>query len=241
MSTRSLIGIENENKTVNAVYCHSDGYPSYVGLFLYAFWNSEGQARTITGLGFLSSIGARVGYTVDFNKYFSDTHYYDRFKYQCIAYCRDRGEKFEVIQVKSKEELYKASFNAEYIYIFRNGEWWVKSNNTKLRKLANVLAEDKEVLDPNRQKSFLNSTSLLEDEKQRLFDALVNLGALRITKKDTKISQADFIIEQQFDSNNFSVRCTANNRYSCMSRREIQALKDDGCVVEVKKGVFVKI
>ena len=34
MSTRSVIGILNEDKTVNSVYSHYDGYPEHNGYFL---------------------------------------------------------------------------------------------------------------------------------------------------------------------------------------------------------------
>ena len=241
MSTRSLIAIEHGDKSVSAVYCHSDGYPSYVGLFLYAFWTTEVNVRTLMGLGDLSSLGARVGYTVDFHKYRSDVNYYEKYKFQCISYCRDRNDPFRSIKVSSKEELYKTNINFSYIYIFRNGEWWVKIGKNKLRKLDGVLANDPDVLSSKRQKNFLTDKGLLEDEKQRLFDAYAKLGVLRITKEELNISDADYIIEQQFDANKFSVRCTANNRYSCLSRSDIQALKQEGCKIEIKKGLFIKI
>ena len=41
MSTRSMIGIVNEDKTVTAIYCHFDGYPSHNGEILTKHYTSR--------------------------------------------------------------------------------------------------------------------------------------------------------------------------------------------------------
>ena len=97
MSTRSYICIENsDDKKISGIYCHSDGYVSYVGFFLYNFYDTERKVRELIGLGSLSSLGVRIGHTVDFNRLYTDTNYYEANKMQCVAYCRDRQEHFEV-------------------------------------------------------------------------------------------------------------------------------------------------
>lgn len=41
MATRSMIGIVNEDKTVSAIYCHFDGYPSHNGEILTKHYTSR--------------------------------------------------------------------------------------------------------------------------------------------------------------------------------------------------------
>ena len=41
MSTRSVIGILQDDKSVNSVYCHFDGYPEHTGYFLKKFFNDK--------------------------------------------------------------------------------------------------------------------------------------------------------------------------------------------------------
>lgn len=54
MSTRSRIGIEGEDGTIQSIYCHSDGYPSGVGAVLLAHHNSAPAAMALVALGDLS-------------------------------------------------------------------------------------------------------------------------------------------------------------------------------------------
>jgi hypothetical protein len=39
MSTRSLISKANEDGTIQAIYCHYDGYPEHVGKLLVVYYN----------------------------------------------------------------------------------------------------------------------------------------------------------------------------------------------------------
>ena len=47
MSTRSLIGIERENNMVEYVFCHWDGYPSYVGSILKNYYSTKDKIEKI--------------------------------------------------------------------------------------------------------------------------------------------------------------------------------------------------
>ena len=241
MSTRSYICIENsDDKKISGIYCHSDGYVSYVGFLLYNFYDTERKVRELIGLGSLSSLGVRIGHTVDFNRLYTDTNYYEANKMQCVAYCRDRQEHFEVYTSNSKEQLYK-EVKVPYIYIFRNNKWYVKEGSNKLRLLENAIIHDSDILMQSAQKRWLTDKNLLEDEKKRIYVNYKKLGILKVNEKEINISNADFIIESQFDSNHFSVRSTVNNSYSCLTMADIQKLKQEGCKIEVKKGCFVKI
>ncbi len=98
MSTRSNIGIINADGSVLTIYCHSDGYPSGVGVTLLEYYYTEDKVRELLKLGDLSSLGNVIGekhdfdwggeYGSDWDKRRGDPRYN-----MCLAYGRDRGEK----------------------------------------------------------------------------------------------------------------------------------------------------
>ena len=47
MSTRSEIAIQRMDGSIESVYCHSDGYLSYMGVLLNGYYNSLRKARSI--------------------------------------------------------------------------------------------------------------------------------------------------------------------------------------------------
>ena len=57
MSTRCRIGIENKDGTITSIYCHHDGYPSYVGKTLVNNYKEESKIRALLDLGDMSSLG----------------------------------------------------------------------------------------------------------------------------------------------------------------------------------------
>jgi hypothetical protein len=56
MATRSTIGIKTEDGTIQAIYCHWDGYPEGVGVGLVENYNSKEQAQALIALGGFSSL-----------------------------------------------------------------------------------------------------------------------------------------------------------------------------------------
>lgn len=58
MSTRSEIGMEMEDGTVRAVYCHLDGYPSNNGELLKNY--TRGMMTEVLSKGNMSSLGETV-------------------------------------------------------------------------------------------------------------------------------------------------------------------------------------
>ena len=56
MSTRSVIGILNEDKTVSSVYCHFDGYPEHTGYFLKKFFDTTEKVNNLISNGDISSL-----------------------------------------------------------------------------------------------------------------------------------------------------------------------------------------
>ena len=56
MSTRCRIAIEHDGK-FESIYCHHDGYLSYVGRKLQKYYDSAEKVRALMGLGDISSLG----------------------------------------------------------------------------------------------------------------------------------------------------------------------------------------
>ncbi len=118
MATRSFIIIANPKGDYTGIYCHFDGYPSYVGRLLSEHYRTKGKARELIRLGSLSSLGERAApinpaaHTFD-NKEDGTT----------VAYHRDRGEACATTRPITKptlgEMLQIADANGcEYVYLY---------------------------------------------------------------------------------------------------------------------------
>lgn len=106
MATRSKIAIKNQNGTVDAIYCHWDGYPEHNGTILQDCYDTEQSVRELLALGDLSSLGKTLQSTV--------------------AYHRDKGEQYSGVgQYMDTARLLASSSEcgAEYVYLFENDKW----------------------------------------------------------------------------------------------------------------------
>jgi hypothetical protein len=56
MATRSLIGMVKEDKSIQVIYCHWDGYPEYVGLQLHLNYSDKETLQKLMDLGDRSSL-----------------------------------------------------------------------------------------------------------------------------------------------------------------------------------------
>ena len=106
MSTRSRIGILNDDGTVTSVYCHFDGYPTGVGTGLLEDHNSEEAAKALIALGNLSSVE----------------------RGSVTAYARDRGENAEENAAETHSIYRRPDSGMEYAYLWRDGGWLVAAN-----------------------------------------------------------------------------------------------------------------
>lgn len=112
MSTRSYIGMINDNGSVSYIYCHFDGYLSHVGKTLQKHYNTKAKVKKLMELGDISSLGETL----------TDT----------IAYHRDRGEDLKTHRIgRLYYPIYEDSL-IEYHYLFTNNVWKV-SMHKKLR------------------------------------------------------------------------------------------------------------
>lgn len=112
MSTRSLIGFKlrptkdgRPGPGIRAAYCHSDGYPEYVGRLLLERFNDPMSAVAIAGAGYISSLSE----TDDIITMIGE------------SYNHTPPMEFD------NETVYALgdSCGEEYVYLFMDGEWYV--------------------------------------------------------------------------------------------------------------------
>lgn len=60
MSTRSVICKETLNKTYVGIYCHSDGYPQWVGKTLLDHYSDRDRVEKLLHLGDLSCLEEKI-------------------------------------------------------------------------------------------------------------------------------------------------------------------------------------
>ena len=122
MATRSVIavleakGIGGADDTIKAIYCHNDGYLSNNGKILDQHYRDEDNINQLLAEGDCSSLKDTI----------SDT----------IFYARDRGEdNKEAVTLKDESELLEHAFescDAEVVYMFAYGSWYVYDNSNKI-------------------------------------------------------------------------------------------------------------
>lgn len=121
MSTRSNIGIQNQDGSVDFSYVHFDGYPDHHWPILTEHYATEDKVRALIDLGDLSCLGENLGEKHDFD---SRDEKYDN---QCRAYGRDREEPGTEFRHALTFEDFEKRADNDYAYIFRNGRWeWRK-------------------------------------------------------------------------------------------------------------------
>lgn len=105
MATRSIIGVVNPDRTVTAIYCHYDGFPTGVGVTLKSHWSTPASIEALMGLGDLSTLGLCIESTT--------------------AYHRDRGEELNIRRYTDTVALLKAAADvgADYVYTWSDGQW----------------------------------------------------------------------------------------------------------------------
>lgn len=133
MSTRSRIGIEREDGSIDSIYVHMDGYFESVGKTLLEHYSDRAKVEQLIALGSLSSLGEEIGEKHDFNwrrdyvMNFEAANRDPRDKF-CSSYARDREEK-DVAATKSSD---RSDFlrladqsDGEYAYLFDLSGAWV--------------------------------------------------------------------------------------------------------------------
>lgn len=124
MSTNASIAVKTNNG-YKTIYCHWDGYPSYMMPMLQNNYNTEELALTLVDYGDASSISEKLLPTEMY-------HSFDRPQENvCVFYHRDRGEPWEYTapRMYSKEEVLGTQY---FVYIFEDGEWYAYENRKEI-------------------------------------------------------------------------------------------------------------
>ena len=125
MATRSRIAIENQDGTVDSIYCHFDGYLRGVGKTLFEHYDRE-KTEQLVALGDLSQLNESTE--------------------SSIAYCRDRGEDLHFESFNDVEDLFENGFGSgvEYVYcLTKHGIWLVNHRSSSIVSyLADELEEE---------------------------------------------------------------------------------------------------
>jgi hypothetical protein len=125
MATRSRIGIEHEDGTVESIYCHWDGYPSNNGNILQEDYRDPKKVEELIKLGDISSLAPEV-------KAPKGHSFETPVDGVVVAYCRDRGEGYNPGRIDSSIEAYFKSDVEEYGYVFtKEGKWLVNGTDLK--------------------------------------------------------------------------------------------------------------
>lgn len=115
MSTRSYIGIINKDRSVDAVYCHWDGYPDNQGPILKDSYDSAEKVRKLLSLGSLSALGRN--FAPEGKVEYTSVYPYDT----TVAYCRDLGEEMEdAVHFNSRKTFldWLRRTDVEYVYLY---------------------------------------------------------------------------------------------------------------------------
>jgi hypothetical protein len=109
MSTRSSIGIiTGEDEDIKAIYCHSDGYPSYMGELLKNNYASADKVEAILAEGDVSFLAE----TIEASRFYNSW----------------RGENTKASLFASQQDWIEWAENCglEYVYLFNGHQWIVR-------------------------------------------------------------------------------------------------------------------
>jgi len=131
-----MIGVENEDGTITAIYCHWNGDPNDNGSTLAKHYTDPAKINALMDLGNLSSLGHEIGNKHDDKAYRNDV---------CTAYMRDKeydGDESAVVYPDRKgfdgEGI--EDDGIEYFYLYSKGDWLMRHHKQKEYEiLATVL------------------------------------------------------------------------------------------------------
>lgn len=118
MATRSAIGYVDDSGNIHSVYCHWDGYPSYVGAVLYTFYNNLEAIKRLIEKGDMSSILDAAG----------EDETKSHLPVGPVHYHEWRNEDWDGVKPKTHGNVEavlacRREQCAEYFYLFKNGKW----------------------------------------------------------------------------------------------------------------------
>ena len=136
MSTRSNIALLNSDKTVEMIYCHSDGYPSYNGKILLENYSDTNRVRALLAQGDVSCLAPEIGEKHGFD-------WMDRPEGVCTFYARDRDEKgVESQTVRSVRAAIMAMEEYLYLWDLRTKTWSFSDHGGPLQPLTEAACKE---------------------------------------------------------------------------------------------------
>ena len=150
MSTNSTINIQHKDGSIDGVYCHWDGYPSYNGQLLYAFYNTPEKVNELISHGGISSLGMNIGEKLP--KDWDESRDVKAKNFQCEFYARDKGEKIEISHDKDIEQQ---AYN--YLFDEEKERWYLVEDHKKI-PLSKVIREEYD-----KEGSFFEPSDILKD------------------------------------------------------------------------------
>lgn len=126
MATRSLIGMEKKDGSVEYVYAHWDGSPMTNGVILMRHYKDRDKIAALLRNGWVSALRHNIGRKHDFGNMARDT--VQEKKSWTTFYGRDRGDKnVQSVTAFDRQDFLNRSriHGAEYIYLkpYRYGGW----------------------------------------------------------------------------------------------------------------------
>ena len=129
MATRSIIA-KLDDKGVQAIYCHNDGYLSNNGKILDQHYHDVNKVDNLIAQGDISSLRDTI----------ADTTFY----------MRDRGEENkEATNLHNETKLLEFAFelcDAEVVYMYAYGSWYVYDNSNEIGDCSYQFIELEEAL-----------------------------------------------------------------------------------------------
>lgn len=122
MSTRSNIGIINEDGSVDVIYCHWDGYPCHNGALLLHHYKEEDKVRRLMRLGDISYLAEKLEPAP------GQEHTYDKpADGVVVAYMRDFGDKDAHARHYGSLDAYRKELQSsntwiEFVYLYNVAE-----------------------------------------------------------------------------------------------------------------------
>ena len=105
MATRSSIAIITKDNKIKSIYCHSDGYPEYMGSLLKNYYNTKEDAKKIIDMADCSFLGNTI----------EESRFYNVW--------RNENTKALVWDTKDEWRNYAGDAGLEFIYLFNGTEW----------------------------------------------------------------------------------------------------------------------
>lgn len=129
MASNCLIGLKYDDKNVNYVYCHNNGFPQHTGKILKLNYNDKEKIEELISLGDLSILEKNIHPSENSNHNFNNQE-----SNVCVFYNRDRNEKNTDYKTTSLEFYLHPNFNSRYPtnyrYLYYENNWYIVENNT---------------------------------------------------------------------------------------------------------------